>query len=65
MKSPCMDCTKRTAGCHARCFDYALYRADLKLEKQKISDYWHKSGYDPAIGDRNRYLRKMLRRKGK
>lgn len=65
MTSPCMNCTKRTAQCHATCFDYALYRADLKIEKSKMSDYWHKSGYDPAISDRNRYLRKMLRKKGK
>ena len=65
MQSPCIDCRERATGCHSRCFKYTLYQVALRQHKKKVSQYWHEHGFDPVISDRNRYLREMLRRKGK
>ena len=42
MKPPCKDCAKREVGCHAKCEEYAKYRAEIdatreakKAEEQK------------------------------
>lgn len=63
-KNPCtVGCTKRHARCHAKCIHYLFYRIRLQRYKQGLSDYWHNSGYDPAIRDRNRQLRAALRKR--
>lgn len=62
---PCIGYKDRTAECHGKCFKYIIWGKLLRQYKKKVSQYWHQHGFDPAISDRNRYLRKMLRRKGK
>ena len=65
MQSPCVDCGERATGCHSRCFKYVLYRAALRQHKKKVSLYWHQHGFDPAVSERNRQIRAILRKKGK
>lgn len=64
-KPPCLECDVRRAGCHAKCFKYTIFKAALRLHKQSLSDYWHRNGFDPAVSERNRQIRVMLRKKGK
>lgn len=35
IKSPCMTCTERTAGCHGKCEGYKNYKTLLETEKTK------------------------------
>ena len=65
IQSPCIECQERKIGCHEKCFKYIFYRVRLKQEKQRRSEYWHKHGFDPAVSERNRQIREMLRKKGK
>lgn len=36
-KSPCMDCTKRSVGCHGECGDYKDYSNANKQRSDKIN----------------------------
>jgi hypothetical protein len=43
--SPCLDCGKRTVGCHGECKKYGLYAGLMEAENAEILAY-KKRGYD-------------------
>lgn len=43
MKAPCNKCGKRYLGCHAKCEDYADYKAkmeEVNKERQAFRENW-------------------------
>ena len=36
--APCKDCTKRELGCHDRCDDYKLFKAELERVRKNRDD---------------------------
>ena len=47
MKCPCKDCGKRAVGCHAKCFEYIIYQKYIKVDREKLREYWAKNGNMP------------------
>ena len=47
MTPPCKDCGRRKIGCHAKCFDYIIWKKYIEVDKEKLREYWSKHGNLP------------------
>ena len=64
MKCPCdKDCIKRAVGCHAKCFDYIIWKKYIEVDKEKLREYWSKHGNLPRKRVLDRIERAVKRSK--
>lgn len=63
MKNACMDCTRRTLGCHSRCEEYKAYRE--KMDRIREARAKERSAVEASVDGYESWRKDMLNRRGR
>lgn len=58
-ESPCLNCEKRTVGCHSNCREFTIYKIKREVYRHKRQSQFYKQNPFPTEGSRKRNFKSI------